>query len=171
MGVYTLKRPKIGKLEKWKVGVYTMASTRTTTRTIRISNEAAEYFKEKALNRAVESLYGLLTGGTLSFDGDELKVGCVHQNSEKSSSGTPENDKRVCTPDKDYESICEMANLMRVEPGVIIEQIKELLESGELYISHGRLVNPRYEEFESLCERKKWDADKIIDKVVREYGG
>lgn len=96
----------------------------------------------------------------------------VHpKNESKSVKGTPENDKRVCTPDKDYDSICEMANLMRVEPGVIIEQIKDLLESGELYISHGRLVNPRYEEFESLCERKKWDADKIIDRVVREYGG
>lgn len=148
-----------------------MASTRTTTRTIRISNEVAEFFREKALNRAVESLYGLLTGGTLSFDGENLSVGCVHQNSEKSVKGTPENSQKVCTPDKDYESICEMASLMRVEPGVIIEQIKDLLESGELYVSGGRLVNPRYEDFESLCERKKLDVDKIIEKVIREYGG
>lgn len=148
-----------------------MASTRTTTRTIRINNEAAEYFKEKALNRAVESLYGLLTARTLSFDGENLKVGCVHQKSEKIFSDRSEDEKEVCTPNEDFEQIEEMAGLMRVETGKLISDIKELLESGDIYYSGGKLVNPRYEEFESLCERKKWDIDKTIDKVVREMGG
>ena len=146
-----------------------MASTRTTTRTIRISNEVAEFFREKALNRAVESLYGLLTNGSLSFNGEEIKVECVHQNSEKSSSSKLENDKTVCTPD--YEQIVEMAILMNVTSEKLFSDIKDLLENGELYYSGGRLVNPRYEEFESLCERKKWDIDKTIEKVVREMGG
>ena len=34
-----------------------------------------------------------------------------------------------------------------------------------------RLVNPRYEEFERLCEVKKQDADKMINNVVRQMGG
>lgn len=103
-----------------------------------------------------------------------IENGVHPKNESKSVKGTPEIEEKTTsrgTPNKDYESICEMASLMRVEPGVIIEQIKDLLESGELYVSGGRLVNPRYEDFESLCERKKLDADKIIEKVIREYGG
>jgi transcriptional regulator with XRE-family HTH domain len=146
-----------------------MASTRTTTKTIRISNEVAEFFREKPLNRAVESLYELMAAGSLIFDGEEIKIGCVHQNSEKSASSKLENDKNVCTPD--YEQIVEMAILMNVTAEKLFSDIKDMLENGELYYSGSRLVNPRYEEFESLCERKKWDIDKTIEKVVREMGG
>lgn len=148
-----------------------MASTRTTTRTIRISNEVAEYFREKALNRAVESLYGLLTNGSLSFNGEEIKVECVHQNSEKSSSSKLENDKTVCTPSNDMALIEEMASLMNVSTEKLLSDIKDMLENGELYYSGSRLVNPRYEEFENICAAKKQDPDRMIANVVRQMGG
>jgi len=153
--------------------VYTpMASSITTTRTIRITNETAEYFKEKPLNRAVESLYGLLTDGTLTFDGDDLKVGCVHQNQKNEVENgpvcTPKSDE-VCTPKRDnYELIAEMATLMRVDIDKVLRDIRELLESGELYYSNGTLRNSRYEEFENLCEAKHVSVEKVLLKVMRE---
>lgn len=143
-----------------------MASTRTTTRTIRIENETAEYFKEKALNRAVESLHGLLTSGAIEFDGEKLTIpsagktsGCVHQNEEKSSN--------LCTPKEDssLDSIKEMANLMMVPTESLIDAIKEALENGTLYYSNGKLINPRYEEFERACVGK--NIDKILESVIR----
>ena len=143
-----------------------MASSKTTTKTIRIANEAAEYFKEKPLNRAVESLYEHLTDGTLSFDGEQIKVECTHQNTEKSSLGTPENTKKVSTLTKtDYESIAEMANLMQVSTEKLFSDIRELLENGELYYSGGKLTNPRYEEFERACGNR--DIDKILESMIR----
>lgn len=156
-----------------------MASTRTTTRTIRIDNETAEYFKDKALNRAVESLCGHLTSGKLKFDGEEIEIECTHQNeknqvknSEKTAECTHRKDEKVYTPSKTaMESVSEMANLMRVPTEKLLDDIKGLLEEGTLYYSNGKLVNPRYEEFERLCELKKQDADKMINNVVRQMGG
>lgn len=145
-----------------------MASTRTTTRTIRIENEVAEYFKEKALNRAVESLYGLLTDGTLSFDGEKIKVGCTHQNSENRVLDKPKEEENVHT---DLTEIESMAELMRVSTDKMLSDIRELLENGELYYSGKKLVNPRYEEFERLCEVKKQDPDKMMGNIVRQMGG
>ncbi len=138
-----------------------MASTRTTTRTIRITNEVAEFFEKKPLNRAVEDLYELIRSGDIKFDGENLKVECTHQTDEK-----------VYTPSKTaMESVDEMASLMRVPTEKLLDDIKELLEEGTLYYSNGKLVNPRYEEFERLCEVKKQDADKMINNVVRQMGG
>ena len=153
-----------------------MGSTRTTTKTIRIANEVAEYFEKKPLNRAVESLYGLLTSGKLKFDGENLSVECTHQNREKSSSGTPEIIEKVYTPDKnipksDYESLAEMANLMRVSTDKLLSDFKDMIENGDLYYSENRLVNPRYEDFEQLCRDRKQDPDKMMANVIRQMGG
>lgn len=136
-----------------------MSSSKTTTKTIRIANEVAEYFKDKALNRAVESLYGLLTTRRLSFDGEDLKVECTHQNSD---SVVPSEEKT------DLSDLSEMAELMRVTTEKILADIKTLIEDGTLYYENGRLVNPRYDELERICERRKIDIDNLISKVIRD---
>lgn len=51
-----------------------MASTKTTAKGIRISNEAWEFYADKPLNRIAESLVGLLNDGSLEFDGESLKI-------------------------------------------------------------------------------------------------
>lgn len=153
-----------------------MASTRTTTRTIRIDNETADYFKEKALNRAVESLYGLLRSGKLTFDGEELKIECTHQNeknqgkiSEKAAECVHQKAENVCTPiDKAVKSVAEMSNLMKVPTEKLFEDFNGMLESGELYYSGGKLRNPIYEEFEDVCEEKKVNISNILMKVIRD---
>ena len=51
-----------------------MASTKTVSKGIRISNEAAEYYSDKPLNRMVEGLMVLLEQGKVEFDGENLKI-------------------------------------------------------------------------------------------------
>lgn len=145
-----------------------MSSSKTTTKTIRIANEVAEYFEKKPLNRAVESLYGLLRTQKISFDGEKLKIECTHQNSEKSVSAEPKEEENVHT---DLAEIESMASLMRVPVEKLVSDFRELLEEGELYYSGNKLVNPRYEEFEQVCEAKKQDPDRMMANVIRQMGG
>ena len=130
-----------------------MSSSVTTTKTIRIKNETNEYFKHKKLNRAVDSLADLLKNGQLLFDDNALSIGCVHQTE-------PQN--------KDYESICEMADLLRVTTDELLKAVNELLESGKLYYSNGQLINETYEELEEVCQKRGIDIEGIIYKVIRD---
>ena len=58
-----------------------------------------------------------------------------------------------------------MANLMRVPTEKLLLDFRELLEEGTLYYSNGKLVNPRYEDFERACEGR--NIDKILESMVR----
>ena len=78
------------------------------------------------------------------------------------------NSKGVPTDIKDIE---EMATLMRVPTETLLSDFRQLLEDGVLYYSGGKLINPRYEDFERVCETKKQDPDKVIMNVIRQMGG
>lgn len=91
------------------------------------------------------------------------------QNEEKSTNGVHPKEENVCTPKRDnYDLIAEMATLMRVDIDKVLRDIRELLESGELYYSNGTLRYSRYEEFENLCEAKHVSVEKVLLKVMRE---
>lgn len=130
-----------------------MASTTTRIKPIRIKNETADYFENQPLNRMVESLEELMKSGKIKFDGDNLVIKGLSQ--EKT----------------DITDIVEMAELMRVPMNKLLSDFRELLEEGTLYYSDGRLINPRYEDFERICEKRKQDIDKTIANVVRQMGG
>ena len=151
-----------------------MGSTKTTLRTVRLTNEVAEFFEKKPLNRVVEDIYELIRRGEIKFDGENIKVECTHQNEKKPEKivecAHPKTEK-VCTPDENYNSICEMAGLLRIEPAHLFEALNTELEEGTLYLSNGRLKCQRYEEFERICEEKKQSPDKVIMNVIRQMGG
>lgn len=65
----------------------------------------------------------------------------------------------------DLESIAEMARLMQVSTEGLLAALNEALEEGTLYYSNGKLVNPRYEEFERACGNR--NIDKILESMVR----
>lgn len=95
------------------------------------------------------------------------------QKAEKSSSGTPEKEEKTTKtgtplPKSDYESIAEMAYLMRVPTEKLLADFKDLLENGDLYYSGGKLRNPKYEEFENICEARKQKVENILMKVIRD---
>ena len=128
-----------------------MASSTTKIKTIRIKNETSDYFENKPLNRMVESLGELLQSGKMSFDGEDLVI--------KGQKGE-EN-----VPQTDISAIEEMAGLMRVPTDRLLSDFRDLLEEGTLYYSNGKLVNPRYEDFERACEGR--NIDKILESMVR----
>lgn len=126
-----------------------MASTKTRIKPIRIKNETADYFENRPLNRMVESLEELLRSGKVRFDGENLIV--------KGS------DSNI-----DLSDLSEMANLMRVPTEKILSDIKDMIEEGTLYYENGKLINPRYEELELVCERKNVNIDNLLMKVIRD---
>lgn len=128
-----------------------MASSTTKIKTIRIKNDAADYFENKPLNRMVESLGELLQSGKMSFDGENLVI-----KGQKGEGNAPQTD---------ISSIEEMAGLMRVPTEKLLSDFRDLLEEGTLYYSNGKLVNPRYEEFERACGNR--NIDKILESMVR----
>lgn len=78
------------------------------------------------------------------------------------NSDTPK-DKKI--PKSDYESIAEMARLMQVSTDGLLTALKDALEEGTLYYANGKLINPRYEEFERACGDR--DIDKILNSMIR----
>lgn len=129
-----------------------MASTRTRIKPIRITNETADYFENKPLNRIVENLMDLMKSGKVKFDGEKLIINDISSVQKKN----------------DYESIAEMASLMKVTTEQLLSDMNELLENGELYYSGGKLRNPIYEDFENRFNEN--EREKILEKVMREYG-
>lgn len=129
-----------------------MASTRTRIKPIRITNETADYFENKPLNRIVENLMDLMKSGKVKFDGEKLVINGVSTEQKKT----------------DYDSIAEMASLMKVTTEQLLSDVNELLENGELYYSGGKLRNPMYEDFENRFNEN--EREKILEKVMREYG-
>ena len=130
-----------------------MVSTTTRIKPIRIKNETADYFENQPLNRMVESLEELMKSGKIKFDGDNLVI------------------KGLTQEKTDITDIVEMAELMRVPMNKLLSDFRELLEEGTLYYENGKLINPRYSDFEDICEKKKQDIDKTIANVVRQMGG
>ena len=128
-----------------------MASSTTKIKTIRIKNETSDYFENKPLNRMVESLGELLQSGKMSFDGENLVI-----KGQKEEGNVPQTD---------ISAIEEMAGLMRVPTDRLLSDFRDLLEEGTLYYSNGKLVNPRYEDFERACEGR--NIDKILESMVR----
>lgn len=51
-----------------------MSSTITKVMAIRVKNEVAEYFKDKKLNRLVESMYEGITRGDIEIEEEEIVV-------------------------------------------------------------------------------------------------
>lgn len=51
-----------------------MSSNRTSTRTVRITNESQEFFREKPLNRYIEWLYEMISEGKIEEKDGNLSV-------------------------------------------------------------------------------------------------
>ena len=133
-----------------------MASTKTTLKTVRIANEAVEYFRDKALNRLIEATIPLLESGGLEFDGEELKI--------RAKEGVYTENNPV------LEDIGMMAELFGIETGEMTEQFCEMLNDGLLTVSKGKLeiVMPEWaERFEETCHDRCMDVDRTMEGVLK----
>lgn len=127
-----------------------MASTKTISKGIRISNEAAEYFKDKPLNRMIESMIPLLENGSLTFDGESLKI-----------SGAKITDI--------VEEFDEMASCSGISLDDMVNGIFTLLEDGTLMIENGSIVvsSGWASEFESVCHDLCIPVEKAAESAIK----
>lgn len=129
-----------------------MASSKTRTRTVRISNESADYFEKLPLNKVIEGVYTLISEKKIVFDGENLKI------SEKSG----------LTPEiKEIES---MANFFGLTLNEMLKKIYEGLNDGTLTIENGRIVGTpdlELENFKEACHDMGVEPQKILEKAAQ----
>lgn len=129
-----------------------MASSKTVSKGIRITNEAAEYFKDKPMNRMIESMIPLLESGELRFDGETLKI------AQKRS----EIDDLV-------SEMSEMAVCMGMEPGELTEGLFHLLEEGQITIVGKEILVELPDwagEFEFTCQEMGLEVENVAQKAI-----
>ena len=170
----------------------------TQLKTIRVRNETLEYFRDKKLNRAVDSLSELLRRGVLEFDGENLIVvrGGVDgtpaapcftdSNSSESVSDVSFNSsafsKKESSMSIDLDNeigkdLIQMLSLSRKSPDDFVKDVHGLLESGSLIYENGKLrveVGFNYEPFLEFCRkhnaRPKKVFENIMEEIYKEFG-
>lgn len=129
-----------------------MASSKTRTRTVRISNESADYFEKLPLNKVIEGVYTLISEKKATFDGENLKI----------------SEKTGLTPEiKEIES---MANFFGLTLNEMLKKIYEGLNDGTLTIENGRIVGVpevNLEKLEEACHERGIGMQEAIDKTVK----
>lgn len=132
-----------------------MASTKTRTKTIRLANEAADFYEGVPLNRVAEGVCGLLKDGKLEFDGESVKI--------VGGGG-------VYTESKAIGSINEMLGFTEMTFDDLMKDIAGKLESGELMLDEGctRVQMPAWaERFEEACHDLCIPVEKAAESAIK----
>lgn len=134
-----------------------MASTKTTAKGIRISNDAWDFYADKPLNRMVESLAGLLSDGSLEFDGETLKI--------KGSAGV-----HVKKADPEWkEDLDGMLMCCGIGFDELMETVYGWVCDGTIDISDGVSVSePGWlTRFREVCHEKCIPIEKTMENVCQ----
>lgn len=131
-----------------------MPSSRTISKGIRITNEAALYFDGMPLNRMVEGMIPLLESGELVYDGEKLKI--------SAKSGTGKIDEIIGEFDE-MASCCGMT-LEKFVGGLfsLLEEGSIVIENGVLSVSSGWAA-----EFESVCHDLCIPVEKASESAIK----
>ncbi len=131
-----------------------MASSKTRTRTVRISNESADYFEKLPLNKVIEGVYTLISEKKATFDGENLKI------SEKSG----------LTPSKEVKEIESMAVFFGFTLDEMLKMIYNGLNDGYLTIEDGKIVGlpeVNLDNLKEACHERGIGMQEAIDKTVK----
>lgn len=131
-----------------------MASTKTTVKTIRLTNETADFFEGKPLNRYVECLHSLIESGKVKMDGDNLKV------VGKSKSIYDQVPPEVTANFADLDDILEggVAGLMLA--------VNNMIEDGLLNTDYSICGEPWVEKFRDACNAKGLKVENVSEKAI-----
>lgn len=147
-----------------------MSSTKTTTRTIRIDLETAEYFKEKPLNRYVEGLYKCIQSGEIKEQDDGISVH-TSDNNEVQKPKKPSTDS-VYT--NDLKELLSYAPLFRMPEEEYVSKLKEAIDNGVLMEENGKFIGVcQYDMsvLEEKCKQSGMSVQGVIDKMTKMIGG
>lgn len=142
-----------------------MPSTKTTTRTIRIKNETAEYFKGKPLNRYVDELCEKMQSG--ESDGINVHTEIRKVSTQKENSATDS----VHTQDDNLEEIEKMLPFFNISKEEFYEKLRKSMEKGDVMYEDGRFVAVNeidLSRFKEACDEKGIEYQKAVDKMTQE---
>lgn len=147
-----------------------MSSNKTRTRTIRISNECADYFADKPLNKAVEGIYELICDGRIRFAEEKIEIVGVHteDSEKKSQKGEDQKDS------PEMRDTIQMLTLYGISFDKFLGMMHESLENGNITIEDGGLKTKDSLDLERLydaCHERGIDPQEAIDKTVKMIGG
>ena len=130
-----------------------MASSKTISKGLRLSNECAAYFEGKPLNRMVECLHGLLECGRLRWDGEELIV-----------------NERAKIPDELNEKLENAGKVFHMTVDELIAEFVRMLYAGEIECED-KVLYPRMpkwvQDLDTRVRKDGIDGDKLAEKVMK----
>ena len=135
-----------------------MASYTTRVKGVRLKNATDDYFKDKPLNKMVESLKDLLEAGKIDFDGEEIII-C---NGVNTPSLSPAGDE-----------LLSMLNCFKKSESEFLDDVTKLMNDGSLTYENGKLIavstpnlGDYHDKFLEWCSKKKADPQKVLDNIM-----
>lgn len=139
-----------------------MASSKTVSKGIRIKNEVAEYFKDKPLNRYIESLYEHIQDGLIEEEDGSLSVHTKETNSLGNYTMTP-------AVLEEFESAGKAYGMTGNELG---RRIMLAMDLGLIFYEDNQFKAYAGEEYDlsklkEACKEKGVPVQKAIDKAAQ----
>lgn len=129
-----------------------MASTKTTVKTIRLTNETADFFEGKPLNRYVECLHSLIESGKVKMDGDNLKV--VSKSIYDS------------VPPEVTANFADLDEILEGGVAGLMVAVNNLIEDGLLNTDYSICGEPWVEKFRDACNAKGLKVENVSEKAI-----
>ena len=129
-----------------------MASTKTTVKTIRLTNETADFFEGKPLNRYVECLHSLIESGKVKMDGDNLKV--VSKSIYDS------------VPPEVTANFADLDDILEGGVAGLMVAVNNLIEDGLLNTDYSICGEPWVEKFRDACNAKGLKVENVSEKAI-----
>lgn len=129
-----------------------MASTKTTVKTIRLTNETADFFEGKPLNRYVECLHSLIESGKVKMDGDSLLV-----------TGKSIYDS---VPPEVTANFADLDDILEGGVAGLMVAVNNLIEDGLLNTDYSICGEPWVEKFRDACNAKGLKVENVSEKAI-----
>lgn len=142
-----------------------MSTLKTVTRTVRIKREVAEYFKEKPLNRYIESMYEHILSGEIEEEDSGISVHTkMIQNGEKGSTSSVHTDN-------EYEKRLKMnAAPFGISPKELCLKLLDGMDSGKIIYENGEFrAEEKYDlsKLEEECRCRGVPIEKVISSMIQ----
>ena len=154
-----------------------MASSTTVTKTIRIKNETAEYFKDKPLNRYVDSLCDYMISGEIEGREDGISV---HTETSRSVPQNPKKEEKAITDSVHTTSSSKAETMIEEDArafGLETEDFKlkliEAVDSGKLMYENGEFLGVGAVDtsrFMERCVELGMNPQDTINKITQRLG-
>ena len=139
-----------------------MASYKTRTRTVRIKNECADYFADKPMNRAIESIYeGIMSG----------KMSLCEDGSVKILGGESVHTEDMGIPLAEVRELLSYARFYSLEDSDFLRMIMGFIEDGSLSYERGKIIcrdlSMQTDEFKAVCKDMGKNPQDVLNEATK----